>query len=155
MPRKQTSRSARWPAPTRRSCRGRRETCSRSGTWTAWRCPRLLARSRERLPRYSRCARPSRPIPECPRSPRDPVNCWCRSDSIRVQRCAGGRLLGLPEEFVELSVEVDEVAFRAPGDDPVSAAEELGRGAQRSLEVSLAERRRERDVQDVRTRRVL
>src|ERR1022692_2070887 len=59
--------------------------------------------------------------------------------------------LRLPEQVVELAVDVDEVAFRASRDDAVSAPEELRRGAERSLEVGLAERRGERDVQDVRT----
>src|SRR5215475_5789635 len=65
---------------------------------------------------------------------------------------AGSRL---PEQILQLVVNVDEVALGAGWDDAVGAPQEFGGGTERRLEMCLAEWGRERDVQDVRTIDVL
>src|SRR5216684_4218480 len=58
------------------------------------------------------------------------------------------RLLRLPEQVGQLGRDVDEVALLALGDDRVGPRQEVGDLLDRRLEVGLAERRRELDVQD-------
>src|SRR5215467_1930176 len=119
-----------WLARTKHSCPERLGMSSRSGGWTGTNYPPRPARSPKRPPTYSPCGRSSLQI-------RDVAQAVSNGESplLTAAGCSG-----LPEQFVKLPVDVNEVALGAGRDDAVSAAEEFGSGAQRRFEMRLTER---------------